>query len=504
MNSRKQQAGTVKFGKLNMKTRKGSMNFHKEGAALGRRRGVQSIVSNERRKRHKLLSKLNNGIRSTTSTLTGRDQRDVNERIGDKSKQLMQSGAKRAAGTGVKAGMGIARKTTGWVARASARGIYHAASSITRNVTHATAQKLARKTAQRTTNQAAGVAARKSAQQAAKKTAATAARTSANITRQTVAMATRAASAIAAAVSSMSMPLIVGVVSIVAVIAMVTSLFSWLPGAANDQNTQTSSANYPITDDYPYKGHYNDGTSPLGYEYGNCTDFVAWRVNRDAGVTAAPWKYKWAQLTPLGGNGGQWGLSGNLPGWSVTTTPSAGDIISIPAGVAILGASGGQYGHVGYITQVSGSSVLIENYGGGKYFQTNPTTSQLAAYVKAGQAVIKRNPLGRASSGSTGGTGPDAKSYAKSALNDDTQYNCLVQLWEHESGWRVDAENASSGAYGIPQSLPGSKMASAGADWKTNGVTQVKWGLGYIRSRPDYGTPCAAWAKWQSRSPHWY
>jgi surface antigen len=302
----------------------------------------------------------------------------------------------------------------------------------------------------------------------------------------------------------MSVPLIMGIVILMAVITLITSLFSWLPGAANDQNTQTSSANYPITDDYPYKGHYNDGTSPLGYEYGNCTDFVAWRVNRDAGVTAAPWKYKWAQLTPLGGNGGQWGLSGNLPGWNVTTTPSAGDIISIPAGVAILGASGGQYGHVGYIAQVSDGTVLIENYGGGKYFQTNPTTSQLAAYVKAGQAVIKHNPLGRTSSGSAGGTGTDAKSYAKSALNDDTQYNCLVQLWEHESGWRVDAENASSGAYGIPQSLPGSKMAAAGSDWKTNGVTQVKWGLSYISSRPDYKNPCGAWTKWQSRSPHWY
>jgi surface antigen len=504
MNSRNQQTGTVKFGKLNMKTRKGSMNFHKEGAALGRRRGPQSTVSHERHKRHKLLSKLHNGIRSTSSTVAGNDQRDMNERVGDKSKQLLQSGAQRTASAGVKTGVGLARKTTGLVARTSLDIVHNASSSFTRSTKQATAQKLAQKTTQRTAKKAAGAAARKNAQKVAKKAAETAARTSANITRQTVAMATRAASAIAAAASSLSMPLIVGIVSIVAVITMVTSLFSWLPGAANDQNPQTSNANYPLTDDYPYKGHYNDGTSPLGYEYGNCTDFVAWRINRDAGVTAPPWKYKWAQLTPLGGNGGQWGLSGNLPGWNVTTTPSAGDIISIPAGVAVLGASGGPYGHVAYIAQVDAGSVTIENYGGGKYFLTNPTTSQLAAYVKAGQAVIKHNPLGRASSGAAGGTGTDAKSYAKSALNDDTQYNCLVQLWEHESGWRVDAENPSSGAYGIPQSLPGNKMAAAGSDWKTNGVTQVKWGLSYISSRPDYKNPCGAWAKWQSRSPHWY
>jgi hypothetical protein len=55
----------------------------------------------------------------------------------------------------------------------------------------------------------------------------------------------------------------------------------------------------------------------------------------------------------------------------------------------------------------------------------------------------------------------------------------------------VYAENASSGAYGIPQSLPGSKMASAGADWQTDATTQIRWGLGYIKS--VYGTPCAAW-----------
>lgn len=500
MKARTHQAGTVRFGQLNVKSRKGSMNFHREGAALGRRRGAQSIVRNERRKKSRLLSKLSSGIRSTSQTLTGRDQRDMNERIGDKSKQLLQTGAKRFARTGVKAGATVARKTTVWAARSTATTVRKTATLATRKAASVEARKVAQRTARKATQSTA----RKATAKAARKTAQAAARTTANITRQAVALATRAATAVAAAVSSMSVPLIMGIVILMAVITLITSLFSWLPGAANDQNTQTSSANYPITDDYPYKGHYNDGTSPLGYEYGNCTDFVAWRVNRDAGVTAAPWKYKWAQLTPLGGNGGQWGLSGNLPGWNVTTTPSAGDIISIPAGVAILGASGGQYGHVGYIAQVSGSSVLIENYGGGKYFQTNPTTSQLAAYVASGQAVIKHNPLGRSASGSTGGTGTDAKSYAKSALNDDTQYNCLVQLWEHESGWRVDAENASSGAYGIPQSLPGSKMAAAGADWKTNGVTQVKWGLSYISSRPDYRNPCGAWAKWQSRSPHWY
>ncbi len=74
----------------------------------------------------------------------------------------------------------------------------------------------------------------------------------------------------------------------------------------------------------------------------------------------------------------------------------------------------------------------------------------------------------------------------------EDQFSCLVSLWSRESGWRVNAANSSSGAYGIPQALPGSKMASAGADWETNPATQIAWGLGYIAAR--YGTPCGAWS----------
>lgn len=81
----------------------------------------------------------------------------------------------------------------------------------------------------------------------------------------------------------------------------------------------------------------------------------------------------------------------------------------------------------------------------------------------------------------------------------DSELTCLVSLWQRESGWRVNAYNTSSGAYGIPQSLPGSKMASAGDDWQTNPATQISWGLGYITSR--YGTPCGAWA--HSETHNW-
>ncbi|KRE23502.1 hypothetical protein [Agromyces sp. Soil535] len=97
-----------------------------------------------------------------------------------------------------------------------------------------------------------------------------------------------------------------------------------------------------------------------------------------------------------------------------------------------------------------------------------------------------------------------AKAYAASRLAGhgwgSDQFRCLDLLWTRESGWRADAYNASSGAYGIPQSLPGSKMASAGADWRTNAATQIDWGLGYIDAR--YGAPCGAWA--HSEAYNWY
>jgi phage-related protein len=82
------------------------------------------------------------------------------------------------------------------------------------------------------------------------------------------------------------------------------------------------------------------------------------------------------------------------------------------------------------------------------------------------------------------------------------QLQPLIDLWNGESGWNPQALNPSSGAFGIPQSLPADKMASAGTDWQTNPATQIRWGLGYIHD--VYGSPSAAYGAWLSRSPHWY
>jgi len=80
------------------------------------------------------------------------------------------------------------------------------------------------------------------------------------------------------------------------------------------------------------------------------------------------------------------------------------------------------------------------------------------------------------------------------------QFPCLDKLFKRESGWNPRAENKSSGAYGIPQALPGKKMASEGSDWKTNAATQIKWGLSYIEGR--YDSPCGAWG--HSEDTGWY
>ena len=127
-----------------------------------------------------------------------------------------------------------------------------------------------------------------------------------------------------------------------------------------------------------------------------------------------------------------------------------------------------------------------------------------------GAPKVAAQPLQGAggTSGSTGSTvaaapPPDpgtAQSIAYNMLSSfdwspGTYFSCLNNIYTRESGWRYNAENAS-GAYGIPQALPGDKMASAGSDWMTNPATQIKWGLGYIQER--YGDPCSAWSFWQA------
>jgi hypothetical protein len=129
---------------------------------------------------------------------------------------------------------------------------------------------------------------------------------------------------------------------------------------------------------------------------------------------------------------------------------------------------------------------------------------QSAASSSSGRPSASASPSSGTSGSSTGTTKPvvaappdpgTAKSIAYNMMSSfgfpTSEFSCLDDLWTRESGWMDDAENPTSGAYGIPQALPGSKMASAGADWQTDPATQIRWGLGYIQQ--TYGNPCAAW-----------
>lgn len=110
-----------------------------------------------------------------------------------------------------------------------------------------------------------------------------------------------------------------------------------------------------------------------------------------------------------------------------------------------------------------------------------------AAALAAGNTVDGAKATAQALASSRYGWGAD-------------QFSCLSSLWTKESGWNYQAYNSDGGATGIPQALPGDKMASAGSDWQTNAATQISWGLDYI-SR-GYGSPCSAWS--HSQAMNWY
>jgi hypothetical protein len=119
---------------------------------------------------------------------------------------------------------------------------------------------------------------------------------------------------------------------------------------------------------------------------------------------------------------------------------------------------------------------------------------------EATQAAAKKQAAKQAQAEDSGTPQQIAEAMLSQFGWSSSQFSCLEPLWERESGWSVSAYNAGSGAYGIPQALPGSKMASAGPDWQTSASTQIKWGLEYIQE--DYGSPCGAWS--HEEADGWY
>ena len=139
---------------------------------------------------------------------------------------------------------------------------------------------------------------------------------------------------------------------------------------------------------------------------------------------------------------------------------------------------------------------------------SNPNVLRIGQRLVLGSAAAPAPAPGatleRASRGSERSGEGDPRTIARAMVANrgwsSGQFSCLDSLWTRESNWNTTADNPTSSAYGIPQALPGSKMASAGADWATNPATQIRWGLGYIGDR--YGDPCGAWNHFQANN--WY
>lgn len=186
----------------------------------------------------------------------------------------------------------------------------------------------------------------------------------------------------------------------------------------------------------------------------------------------------------------------------------------------------------------SGNSGLMSESHAGAWFtlgdSTLRSTKSLAAQAALAEAALSKGTAAAGSSGTDGaapaavtaGASPattpggtlhqQTRSSALAAVSGQprdiakalaatrgwtgNQWTCLDKLWNHESKYETTVRNSQSGAYGIPQALPASKMASAGPDWKTNPVTQIVWGLDYINTR--YDTPCGAWSYWIRHSSY--
>ena len=170
----------------------------------------------------------------------------------------------------------------------------------------------------------------------------------------------------------------------------------------------------------------------------------------------------------------------SLPAFSLLATAAIASVWVLPAASGGLALAMEPTTHVGAAALLSPQSLMIEGT-----YEPSVSRDGYTVTVPEPEPVSVGVPFGGVPDPGTA----QAIAYAMMAGMgwNDSEFACLVALWDRESHWNVYAHNPSSGAYGIPQSLPGDKMASAGADWQTNPATQITWGIGYIAGR--YGTP---------------
>jgi hypothetical protein len=168
----------------------------------------------------------------------------------------------------------------------------------------------------------------------------------------------------------------------------------------------------------------------------------------------------------------------------------------VPESAAVMAEADGRF-HAAVAAQQESNQLEIAHDKSGSAKMTAALSQLKAAQDRIREAAERKAAI-------LANARADPRSVAKLMLADrgwgSSQFSCLNSLWNKESRWNYRAYNPSSGAYGIPQALPGSKMSSVASDWKTNPITQIEWGLDYIAGR--YGTPCSAWS--HSQSSGWY
>lgn len=185
-------------------------------------------------------------------------------------------------------------------------------------------------------------------------------------------------------------------------------------------------------------------------------------------------------------------------GGAIVWSPSTGARLSVGGIRNAWLATGATNGRLGFpkSNEYSISTGLRQDYQGG-YITWDRKTGKTAVKYPVVLNPSTSTPVDNSPAG--------AKAFAKSHMSStykwgSAEYACLLDIWEHESNWDYQADNPTSDAFGIPQALPGSKMITAGSDWRTNSQTQIKWGLGYIKER--YQTPCKASEAWHIKG--WY
>jgi hypothetical protein len=190
-------------------------------------------------------------------------------------------------------------------------------------------------------------------------------------------------------------------------------------------------------------------------------------------------------------------LEAMTPGAAVAPRLTATDQLAGPIAETAAEQSGDTSVQDAYLARLAAVREAIAQ----RKAASKAAAAKAAAQAARGQAA--GNSAAQSPAGTTSASG-SAQQLAQAMLASfgwsSSQFSCLDPLWAHESGWSVTAANAGSGAYGIPQALPGSRMASAGPDWQTNAATQIKWGLKYIKG--TYGSPCGAWS--HEETTGWY